>query len=116
MQLAAEQRALAGSRACASNVRAPCSIRRTRSARRAQRVQAIAADPVPAPAKEPKFQRPDAAGRFGQFGGKFVPETLIPALAELEEAYKKAQADPSFQVRPLLPLLQLHGMAPHRRR
>ena len=46
-----------------------------------------------------KLVRPDASGRFGRFGGKFVPETLIPALAELEVAYKQAQNDPSFQVR-----------------
>merc|ERR1719183_124524 len=31
--------------------------------------------------------RPDPTGRFGKFGGKYVPETLIPALLELEEAY-----------------------------
>ncbi len=42
--------------------------------------------------------RPDANGRFGKFGGKYVPETLIAALAELEQAYAEAQADPSFQV------------------
>ena len=35
-----------------------------------------------------------------RFGGKYVPETLIPALTELEEEYKKAMADPSFQVSP----------------
>ena len=35
--------------------------------------------------------------RFGQFGGKYVPETLIPALEELEEAYATAQADASFR-------------------
>ncbi len=35
--------------------------------------------------------------RFGQFGGKYVPETLIPALDELEDAYATAQADPSFR-------------------
>jgi tryptophan synthase beta chain len=40
--------------------------------------------------------RPDAAGRFGSFGGRFVPETLMPALAELEAAYAKAKDDPSF--------------------
>ena len=50
-----------------------------------------------------KLQRPDQSGRFGKFGGKYVPETLIPALAELEVAYKQAQADPSFQVRGALP-------------
>ncbi|CAN5859249.1 tryptophan synthase subunit beta [soil metagenome] len=35
--------------------------------------------------------------RFGQFGGKYVPETLIPALDELEDAYAAAQADPAFR-------------------
>ena len=47
--------------------------------------------------------RPDANGRFGKFGGKYVPETLIAALAELEQAYAEAQADPSFQVSHLKP-------------
>jgi len=36
---------------------------------------------------------PDRKGRFGYFGGKFVPETLMPALAELEEAYQEARKD-----------------------
>ncbi|MES2177768.1 MAG: tryptophan synthase subunit beta [Gemmatimonadota bacterium] len=35
--------------------------------------------------------------RFGAFGGKYVPETLIPALEELEDAYAAAQADASFR-------------------
>ena len=35
--------------------------------------------------------------RFGPFGGRYVPETLIPALDELEEAYAAAVADPAFQ-------------------
>jgi tryptophan synthase beta chain len=35
--------------------------------------------------------------RFGQFGGKYVPETLIPALDELEDAYATAQADPAYR-------------------
>jgi tryptophan synthase beta chain len=39
---------------------------------------------------------PDAAGHFGEFGGKFVPETVMPALGELEVAYAEAQADPAF--------------------
>jgi len=38
-----------------------------------------------------------AAGRFGPFGGRYVPETLIPALDELEEAYDAVRSDPSFQ-------------------
>ncbi|NTX38392.1 tryptophan synthase subunit beta [Myxococcus sp. CA033] len=37
-----------------------------------------------------------AAGRFGRFGGRYVPETLVPALMELEEAYAAARADPTF--------------------
>ena len=40
---------------------------------------------------------PDARGRFGEFGGRFVPETLIPALDELTAEYAKAQRDPEFQ-------------------
>jgi tryptophan synthase beta chain len=36
-------------------------------------------------------------GRFGKFGGQYVPETLMPALAELEAAFRGAQADPTFQ-------------------
>src|SRR4029077_15904373 len=40
---------------------------------------------------------PDASGHFGPYGGRFVPETLVLALAELTEAYEKAQADPAFR-------------------
>ena len=36
-------------------------------------------------------------GRFGQFGGQYVPETLMPVLKEVEEAYLAAQKDPEFQ-------------------
>jgi len=39
---------------------------------------------------------PDANGRFGDFGGRFVPETLVPALDELARAYEDARRDPSF--------------------
>jgi tryptophan synthase beta chain len=42
-------------------------------------------------------QLPDASGHFGPFGGKYVPETLMPALDELVEAYAAAQRDPAFQ-------------------
>ena len=41
--------------------------------------------------------RPDSMGRFGRFGGKYVPETLMPALAELETAFKQYRNEPSFQ-------------------
>jgi tryptophan synthase beta chain len=42
-------------------------------------------------------QRPDKLGRFGQFGGKYVPETLMPALAELETAFYQYREQPEFQ-------------------
>jgi len=40
---------------------------------------------------------PDAHGYFGTFGGRFVPETLMPALDELDAAYQQAARDPAFQ-------------------
>ncbi len=40
---------------------------------------------------------PDERGRFGQYGGQYVPETVMGALAELEAAYLEAKADPAFQ-------------------
>jgi tryptophan synthase beta chain len=42
-------------------------------------------------------QLPDAAGRFGPYGGRYVPETLTRALDQLTAEYAKAQADPAFQ-------------------
>ena len=41
---------------------------------------------------------PDAGGHFGPYGGRYVPEVLMAPLDELEQAYRKAQADPAFQV------------------
>ncbi len=43
-----------------------------------------------------RLERPDAQGRFGEFGGRFAPETLMPALAETERAFDEAWADPEF--------------------
>ena len=40
---------------------------------------------------------PDANGRFGEYGGRYVPETLIHPLQELEDEYFRAQNDPEFQ-------------------
>ena len=40
---------------------------------------------------------PGSDGRFGEFGGRFVPETLVPACQELEAAFNDAWADPSFR-------------------
>ena len=42
-------------------------------------------------------QVPDAAGRFGPYGGRYVPETLVYPLQQLEEEYFRAQQDPEFQ-------------------
>ncbi len=42
-------------------------------------------------------QTPSLSGRFGQFGGRYVPETLIGALDELVSAYEKAGQDPEFR-------------------
>ncbi|HET8577027.1 MAG TPA: tryptophan synthase subunit beta [Methylomirabilota bacterium] len=42
---------------------------------------------------------PDAAGHFGRFGGRFVPETLMAPLIELEKAYRGARRDSSFRSR-----------------
>ncbi|SFB05679.1 tryptophan synthase, beta chain [Lentibacillus halodurans] len=42
------------------------------------------------------YTLPDSKGRYGHFGGRFVPELLMPALLELEEAYEDAMNDPAF--------------------
>jgi len=42
------------------------------------------------------FPVPDERGRFGPYGGRYVPETLIPALEELEAAFEEARRDPEF--------------------
>jgi tryptophan synthase beta chain len=42
-------------------------------------------------------QLPNANGYFGRFGGQFAPETLMPAISELIEAYQEARKDPAFQ-------------------
>jgi tryptophan synthase beta chain len=41
--------------------------------------------------------QPDERGHFGQFGGRYVAETLMPLILELERAYRAAKADPAFQ-------------------
>jgi len=51
----------------------------------------MSADPMSAAAL------PDAAGHFGRYGGRFVPEALIPALDQLEAVYEQAKSDESFQ-------------------
>ncbi|XP_049401383.1 tryptophan synthase beta chain 1 [Solanum stenotomum] len=56
--------------------------------------QSMAAQAVDEPAAT---QRPDSFGRFGKFGGKYVPETLMHALNELETAFKSLATDEAFQ-------------------
>jgi tryptophan synthase beta chain len=69
------------------------------------------------------FNGPDEMGRFSAYGGRFVPETLMGPLQELEKAYKKAVQDPGFQAeldnlfanyagRPT-PLTPVHRLASH---
>ena len=43
------------------------------------------------------MSEPSESGRFGEFGGRFVPETLVPACQELEAAFREAWADPIFR-------------------
>ena len=50
-------------------------------------------------AKQEQASLPDDRGRFGDFGGKYIPETLMAAVAELEEAYLNAKVDVDFQDR-----------------
>ena len=49
---------------------------------------------------------PDANGRFGDYGGRYVPETLMPLVHELDAAYAAAKADPAFQA-------ELSGLMTH---
>ncbi len=51
---------------------------------------------TPATAPGPRLDRPDERGRFGDYGGMFAPETLMPALKELAAEFADAWIDPSF--------------------
>jgi tryptophan synthase beta chain len=53
--------------------------------------------PAHLPAAAGPARLPDAAGHFGQYGGVYVPETLMTALSELTAAYEQAREDPKFQ-------------------
>ncbi|MEE8294707.1 MAG: tryptophan synthase subunit beta [Sphingomonadales bacterium] len=55
--------------------------------------------------------RPNKKGYFGDFGGMFVPQTLVPALQQLEEVFEKTQRDPEFQ-KEYLGLLQTYAGRP----
>jgi tryptophan synthase beta chain len=55
--------------------------------------------PAPSPVEQSRQQFPDALGRYGAFGGRFVPETLMDALNRLAEEYERAKHDAEFQAR-----------------
>ena len=54
-------------------------------------------EPVNASPDDTLTSPPDGTGRFGEFGGRFVPETLVPACQELEAAFEQAWVDPTFR-------------------
>src|SRR6185295_489369 len=54
---------------------------------------------------------PDAGGHFGQYGGRYAPETLMPALLDLEKAYFRLRRDPAFR-RELTGLLREYAGRP----
>ncbi len=56
---------------------------------------------------------PDQKGRFGDFGGKYVPETLMSVIEELEEALDGAMADPAFINEYKEQLREYAGRRPH---
>ena len=58
-----------------------------------------------------KYNMPDKHGHFEEFGGKYVPETLIPALDELEQEYLKSKKDKNFQ-KEFFSLLKHYGGRP----
>ncbi|MBN9787766.1 tryptophan synthase subunit beta [Pseudonocardia sp. TMWB2A] len=51
---------------------------------------------APSPASNSFRNQPDAEGHFGDFGGRYVAETLMPLILDLEEEYRKAKQDPEF--------------------
>ena len=95
-------RIASGSRQCLSAVTPPvsrafCSGPRMVQCTRGDMLTASAAVIEKIPMLD-GLMRPDQDGRFGKYGGKYVPETLIPALQELEKEYRAAMIDPVFQV------------------
>ena len=54
-------------------------------------------DPPPKVDPESLMTEPSDTGRFGEFCGRFVPETLVPACQKLEAAFRQAWADPTFR-------------------
>ncbi|MES2496301.1 MAG: tryptophan synthase subunit beta [Pseudomonadota bacterium] len=52
---------------------------------------------TPSPRPNTLMNGPDERGQFGQFGGRYVSETLMPLILDLEREYRAAQADPAFE-------------------
>jgi len=73
------------------------AVGETAKSSRNGQVAVDSAPSAPPVVKNPHAGLPDARGRFGRFGGAFVPETLVPAIREIEAAYREASQDPSFQ-------------------
>ncbi|MEA3018590.1 MAG: tryptophan synthase beta chain, partial [Actinomycetota bacterium] len=44
------------------------------------------------------MEEPDSTGRFGEFGGRYIPESLMPACLELEAQFRTLWADPAFHL------------------
>ena len=66
------------------------------SAPRAKDPARVRAFIAAARAATPERARPDQGGYFGRFGGRFVPETLVPAVEELAQAWEALRTDPAF--------------------
>ena len=81
----------------ATSLRARAKGANPRRVSRVSTTRAAIVDPPKTSIKD--VQRPDETGRFGAYGGKYVPETLIPALQELQDEYATLAGDASFQVR-----------------
>src|SRR4051812_2232639 len=71
----------------------------------------VEASPTLLAASSSTMADPGAIGRFGDFGGRYVPEALVPACEELEAAYREARADLSFQ-RTLTQTLEVYAGRP----
>ena len=73
-------------------------IRAARAAGRRARRAEVASTRMTAPQQPNSFRTgPDERGHFGIYGGRFVAETLMPLILDLEKAYADAKADPAFQ-------------------
>jgi tryptophan synthase beta chain len=73
------------------------TTKKSTTVKRASKTTTAVMTPANNGGKISEQQRPDAAGRYGAYGGKYVPETLIPALLDLEREYEAIKKDPEFQ-------------------